>query len=71
MSDDVVELRGLAPRKTVDVLDAVALARKVSRTDIVNEVLAEWAAARVHESKLVLRVTKREGTIKEASGSPE
>lgn len=46
MSDDVVDLRGLAPRKTVDVLDAVALARKVSRTDIVNEVLAEWAAAR-------------------------
>jgi hypothetical protein len=71
MSDDVVELRGLAPRKTVDVLDAVALARKVSRTDIVNEVLAEWAADRVHESKLVLRVIKREGTVKEPSGSAE
>lgn len=71
MSDDVVELRGLAPRKTVDVLDAVALARKVSRTDIVNEVLAEWAAARIHESKLVLRCTKREGSLTEPKGSPE
>lgn len=71
MSDDLVELRGLAPRKVVDVLDAVALARKVSRTDIVNEVLAEWAAARVHESVLVLRCTKGEGSVKETTGSGE
>lgn len=71
MSDDVVELRGLAPRKTVDVLDAVALARNVSRTDIVNEVLAEWAAARVHESRLVLRCTKRDGCPKESEGKAD
>jgi len=55
----------MSPRRTVDVLDAVALSRKVSRTEIVNEVLADWAAARVHESKLVLRVTKSEGSQQE------
>lgn len=61
----------MAPRKTVDVLDAVALSRKISRTEIVNEVLADWAAARIHESKLVLRCTKGEGSAQESSRKAE
>lgn len=71
MSDDLVELRGMSPRRTVDVLDAVALSRKISRTEIVNEVLADWAESRIHESKLVLRCTSNNGSTQESSRKGE
>lgn len=71
MSEDFVELRGMAKRRTVDVLDAVALSRKVSRTEIVNEILNEWAVARIHESTLVLRCTKSDGSVAESQRSDE
>ena len=68
MSDDQVELRGLAPRHTVEVLDAIALSRKCSRMEVVNSVLAEWAEARVHEATLVLRVTRTNGSGPDVGG---
>ena len=57
-----IELRGHVARDITDVLDAVAIARGLSRMDVVEEVLAEWMARKVHESTLVLRITRREGT---------
>jgi hypothetical protein len=56
MRDDDVELRGMCPRRVVDVLDAVSNARRITRTELVNAVLSEWADARVHEANLVQRV---------------
>lgn len=52
----VVELRGECPRQTVNVLDAVSMASNRTRTSLVNEILGEWAAKKIHESNLVNRV---------------
>lgn len=51
-----VELRGDTPRKTIDVLDAVAVARDKTRMALVNEILGEWADKVEHEATLVQRV---------------
>lgn len=51
-----VELRGECPREIVGVLDAVSIARDKTRTQLVNEILGEWAAKVRHETNLVQRV---------------
>ena len=49
--------RGDVPRSTLDVLDAVSIARGYpSRMALVNEILGNWADKVVHESSLVQRV---------------
>lgn len=53
-----VELRGECPRQTVDVLDAISAARRISRTELVNQVLGEWARQQLHEASLIHRVTR-------------
>ena len=53
-----VELRGDCPRLTVDILDAVSNARRISRTELVNQILGEWAKQQLMESSLVQRVTR-------------
>lgn len=57
-STQAVELRGECPRLTVDVLDAISNARRISRTELVNEILGEWARQQLHEASLVARVTR-------------
>lgn len=53
-----VELRGDCPRLTVEVLDAVANARRINRTELVNVILGEWARQQLMEASLVARVTR-------------
>ena len=62
------ELRGDCPKDTVDVLDAIAHARGVTRTDLVNEVLGNWCADRVHEASLILRMARGNPELTEALG---
>lgn len=57
-SDITVELRGPCPKDVVDVLDAVSMARRMSRTDMVNEILKEWAEAKRHEADLISRLSR-------------
>jgi hypothetical protein len=54
----MVELRGMCPRETVDVLDAVSLTRDISRTALVNEILGKWTAQKVHEANAICAVRK-------------
>lgn len=61
LDETAVELRGMAPRWIIDVLDAVANARKSSRQEVVVRVLQEWAERRLHESTLVVRCTQGNG----------
>jgi len=53
-----VELRGPCPKDTVDVIDAVAHAKRLDRTSMVNRILAEWAEQKLHESQCIQRVTR-------------
>ena len=56
--DDTTELRGPCPRKVVDMLDAVSSAGNQTRTQLVNEILTDWARHRFHESRVVARVMR-------------
>lgn len=56
-----VELRGPAPREVVDVIDAISSARRQSRMELVNEVLAAWSADRKREAEAIQRVTRGDG----------
>jgi hypothetical protein len=65
---ETVELRGECPRRIVDVLDAVAVARDKTRIQIANEVLGAWADKVLHEATLVQRVIQRNPTRPETTG---
>lgn len=65
---EAVELRGKCPRWVVDVLDAVAMARKEDRTEVVNRVLEKWAQGKIHESMLIQRVTRSNGSVADCCG---
>ena len=60
-ADDRVELRGMAPRRLVDLLDAVSLSRKSSRQDVLVQVLSRWADELVHEASMVMRISGDNG----------
>ena len=66
--DLVVELRGNCPREVVDVLDAVSQAKRISRMELVNRILCEWKDLKVHESNLIHRVTRSNGSVTESDG---
>lgn len=56
MSVIKVELRSEVDKRLVDVIDGVVNARRGSiRTEVLSEILEEWAARKVHEAKIVLR----------------
>jgi hypothetical protein len=57
-TDAHIELRGMCPREVVDVLDAVSVAKGLTRTDLVNRILLDWAKRKHHEAMLVHRVTR-------------
>jgi hypothetical protein len=58
MAGVTVELRGPCPKETVDVIDAVAHAKRIDRTAMVNRILAEWAEQKAYESQCIERVTR-------------
>ena len=58
MSDEKVELRGMIGRETVGVLDAVSMARRMSRIELAEEILAVWAAEQIHIASVIQAVTR-------------
>lgn len=56
-TENSVELRCETPKSVIDVIDAVSLARRMKRTELVNEILAEYAEAKTREATAILRVT--------------
>ena len=54
-ANDNVELRGLCQRETIDILDAVSLSRRISRIELVNEILAAWCTDELRRATLVYR----------------
>ena len=54
--DNLIELRGMTPRSTIDVLDAVSIARKVTRIELVNEILGSWATEQMHIAQRICSV---------------
>ena len=50
-----VELRGNTPRTVVAVIDAVSTARRLTRMELVNKILAEWAEQQQAEAVAIER----------------
>lgn len=56
-TENSVELRCETPKSVIDVIDAVSLARRMKRHELVNEILSEYAQAKTREATAILRVT--------------
>jgi len=69
VSDQQVELRGMVSRRTIDVLDAVSAAQRVSRIELVEAILNQYADRKVHEATVVLRVMRGDGRRTELPGT--
>ena len=65
---DSVELRGLVSREVIEVIDAISIARKKTRIDVVIEVLEAFVAERVHESSLIQRITRGNPRLSDSDG---
>lgn len=55
MPADTLELRGSYDRDLVQALDMIALAKGMTRTDLVGRVLAMYVARRQHEASMVVK----------------
>ena len=63
-----VELRGPCPKDVVDVLDGFSMARRMSRNDLVNQILTEWADIRCHETSLVVALARGNPSLMDKLG---
>ena len=54
--DIATELRFKCPRLVVNVIDAVSLAQRKERFELVNEILTAWADDRMREATAVMRI---------------
>ncbi len=61
-----VELRAMCPREIVDALDAVSMHRKISRTELLVQVLAAWRDDRIHEASVLMAVAGRNPVASDA-----
>lgn len=72
-SIEMVELRGDVPRYMIDMIDAVAKAKKTNRMAIVRGVLNHWIKEKLDEATIVKRVMRGYGndseTFPEASAT--
>lgn len=61
MSIPLVDFRGKITHETDAVLEALHQATGRDRSEIVRDVLAEWAGSKIHEASLIDQRLKREG----------
>lgn len=54
-----VELRCVAPRRVVDLIDAISIARRQTRTQTVVSILLEWGDLKHREITIAGRITAR------------
>lgn len=57
-ADSPVELRGMAPRITADLLDAISMRRRISRWELVLEVLNQYADDKLQEAVAITRICR-------------
>lgn len=69
MAEEKVELRGDVDRDIIDMLDAVSGHMRISRIKLTEKILRRWADDKYHESTVVLRVTRGNGSFRVDDGS--
>lgn len=60
-----VELRTDLPREVADVVDAISVAQRLTRGQLVVRILSEWAQQRMHEHSVLSRVVRSNPTDQE------
>ena len=58
---ELVDVRCKVTEETNQVLEAKARARNLDKSEVIRAVLHEWALREIHESTLVVRLTRSEG----------
>lgn len=61
MAADLIDLRAKVSAETNAVLEALSRAGGKDKSEIVREVLHQWALAKVHEATLIQRLMAVEG----------
>lgn len=61
MSLPLIDFRGKITHETDAVLEALHQATGRDRSEIVREVLAQWAESKIHEASLIDQRLRREG----------
>lgn len=56
--NDSAELRTDCPKSVIDILDAVSLAQRLTRGQLVVRVLTEWADQRHREASLIAKLAR-------------
>jgi hypothetical protein len=59
--EETVEIRFMAPKRDAAVFVAYLKARHTTKDRLGSEMLAEWAAMRRHEARMVERFTRGNG----------
>jgi hypothetical protein len=59
----VSEIRFEAKAETIAVLDGYCSATGKCRTAFINDLLEQWASAKLHEATLILRVAGRNPAV--------
>jgi len=65
-----VEVRFEAKKETIDVLDGYCSATGKCRTAFINDLLEQWANAKLYEATIVCRVAGINPTLSDAKGKP-
>ena len=68
--EDTIELRGQSPKSVIAIVDAIAIANRVDRIDVVNAVLLRWARKQAHTSTVVANVTQGNPPLPDSNWSP-
>lgn len=69
MSLPLIDFRGKITHETDAVLEALHQATGRDRSEIVRDVLAQWADAKIHEASLIDQRLRREGLRGIAGGA--
>ena len=68
MANENTELRGPCPKHIVDVLDAISMSKRMSRNDLINEILSIYVETRIHETSLLVSIARGNPELAEKIG---
>lgn len=70
-SSEQAEIRFWADMEHVRILDGYCSGTRTDRTKVMNQILREWASAKLHEATMVLRVHGGNATGARGHGKPD
>jgi hypothetical protein len=66
---DLIDVRCKVTEEANQVLEAHARAGNADKSEVIRQVLHEWALREIHKATLVTRLTRREGSGPTATGT--